>query len=170
MRGGDDISHLGKRRIIRLALVLTAALACAAVLLAGSAPAQAARPLPDQPLTIDFVYPGAGAANVSIAGGQGIAFAEFNTPINPRNVDNKIRLTNVDTGEDVTGRVYWDPEHLYLVGLVDRAGIAFECGTTYEVTLRRVKSLDGAKLSDVPAGVTLEKGTASWTFTTAACP
>jgi hypothetical protein len=150
--------------------MLMAAVACAAVLLVGSAPAHAARPLPDQPLVIDFVYPGAGAANVSTAEGQGVAFAEFSTSINPRNVDNKIRLTNADTGEDVTGTVYWDPERLYLVGLVDRPGIAFECGTTYEVTVRHVKGLAGAKLSDVPAGVTLEKSTASWTFTTVACP
>src|SRR3954447_26026305 len=150
--------------------MLTAALACAAVLLVGSAPAHAAKPLPDQPLSIDFVYPGAGAANVSTAGGRGVAFAEFNTLINSRTIDHETRLTNVDTGEDATGSVYWDPEHRYLVALVDRTGTAFECGTTYEVTVRRVKSLEGAKLSEVPAGVTLEKGTASWTFTTVACP
>lgn len=149
--------------------MLMAALACAAVLLAGSAPAHAAKPLPDQPLAIDFTYPAAGATNVSTTGGQGLAFAEFNTLINPRNVHNKIRLTKVDAGEDVTGSVYWDPDRLYLVGLVNRPGIAFECGTTYEVTVRRVKSLEGAKLSAVPAGVTLEKGMASWTFTTVAC-
>jgi hypothetical protein len=87
-----------------------------------------------------------------------------------QHVDHKIRVTNVDTGEDATGSVYWDSQRLYLVSLVNRPGIAFECGTTYEVTVRRVKSLEGAKLSEVPAGVTLEKGTASWTFTTVACP
>ena len=99
--------------------MLTAALACAAVLLAGSAPAHAAKPLPDQPLAIDFVYPGAGAANVSTAGGQGVAFAEFNTSINPRNVDHKIQLTNVGTGEDATGSVYWDPCLLYTSDAAD---------------------------------------------------
>jgi hypothetical protein len=165
-----DISLLGKRSTkFFLALMLTAALACAAVLVVGSAPAHAAKPLPDQPLVIDFVYPQAGAANVSTAGGRGVAFAEFNTLIDPRNVDNKIRLTNVDTGKDVTGVAYWDPDHRYLVGPVDRPSIAFECGTTYEVTVRHVKSLAGAKLSDVPDGVTLERGKASWTFTTVTC-
>jgi len=103
----------------------------------------AAQPPPDQPLSIDIVYPQAGAANISTAGGQGVALAEFNTSINPRNIDDKIRLANVDTGEDVTGSVYWDPEHLYLVGLVNRPSIAVECGTTYEVTVRHVKSLAG---------------------------
>ena len=153
-----------------LALMLAGALACAAVLLVGSAPAQAAKPMPDQPLAIDFVYPGAGAANVSTAGGRGVAFVEFNTLINPRNIDHEIQFTNVDSGETVTGSAYWDPGHRYLVSLVDRPGIAFECGTTYEVTVRHVKSLEGAKLSEVPDGVTLERGTASWTFTTVACP
>jgi hypothetical protein len=145
--------------------MLTAVLACAALLLVGSAPAHAAKTLPDQPLALDIVYPMAGAANVSTAGGRGIALAEFNTLINPTNIDNKIRLTNVDTGEDV----YWDPDHLYLVAMVNRPNIAFECGTIYEVTVRQVKSLEGAKLSEVPAGVTLRKGTASWTFTTVPC-
>jgi hypothetical protein len=84
-----------------LALMLTAVLACAAVLLVGSAPAHAAKTLPDQPLALDIVYPMAGPANVTTAGGRGIALAEFNTLINPTNIDNKIRLTNVDTREDV---------------------------------------------------------------------
>jgi hypothetical protein len=47
----------------------------------------------------------------------------------------------------------------------------FACGTDYEVTVggkgkSAVKSADGGKLREVPSGVTLEHGTASWQFTT----
>jgi hypothetical protein len=44
-----------------------------------------------------------------------------------------------------------------------------ECDTTNEVTVRVKGRDDRGKLSEVPTGVTLEHGTATWQFTTVAC-
>jgi hypothetical protein len=58
-----------------------------------------------------------------------------------------------------------------LVIQVDSLEQAFECETIYEVTIRGVRSVEGATLSGVgQTGATFESGTASWTFTTQNCP
>jgi hypothetical protein len=153
-----------------------AALTGTAVLLAGSAPANAA---PKEPLVIEQVYPAAGAIEVPLAPPSSSAFADFNQTLNFTKGVPSIRLTNVDTGEDVTDASSYDGTASILVvqpnTFTDPGGQpTFECGTTYEVTVGgkgklALKSVNGARLSGVPTGVTLERGTASWTFTTVPC-
>jgi hypothetical protein len=175
------MSLLGKRRTMLLAVMLTAALACAAVLLAGSAPAFAAKqkcdfdPTTPAPLclVITDVSPEPGATNVPLADPP-LAQAFFNQTINTNNFANVILLRNVDTKEDVSGSITYS----FLVNrlTVQPNTLTFECGTTYEVTVgghgkKAVESESGAKLSGVDdEGVTFKKGVATWTFTTVACP
>jgi hypothetical protein len=162
------MSLLGESPTKLLALMLTAvALACAAVLLAGSAPANAA---PKQPLALIIAGPAPGATNVPLSPdgvATGRVAAYFDSFINLRNLDQKMRLTNLNTGEDVPGSVSWVSDDRALSFILPEF---FACGTTYEVTLNRVRAASGAKLGEVLPGVTLERGTASWTFTTVDCP
>jgi hypothetical protein len=177
------MSLLGKRPTKLLVLMLTgAALACAALLLAGSAPANAA---PKEPLIITDVSPEPGATNVpvDIGNAEGGVVATFNHELHTTDVRPNMHLTNVETGEDVRRPLCYipDPDATKLIiplNTDNRCGFPdttpLECDTTYEVSVSgkgrgAVRGFDRGKLSGVPAGVTFEKRIASWTFTTVPC-
>jgi hypothetical protein len=182
------MSLIRKRQTRLLVLMLTAAVALAAVLIAGSTPANAAKPLPPcdfNPTTPDplclvitDVSPDPGATNVPLA--PGIVEITFNQMINGENVSRKFRVENVATGENVTaGFQTFADGRLWAFVANPQGSSAFECGTTYEATVggrgqRAVTSLSGLPLlprqpesGDI---VTFEKGAVTWTFTTVACP
>jgi hypothetical protein len=165
------MSLIGKRPTTLLALMLTAAaLACAAVLLAGSAPANAA---PKEPLVITDVSPDPEETVPGYTGG--LVQVTFNQPINVIH-ENIMRLINVNTGENVPfSSVSWIGTINTLQSQIspDINGGSFECGITYEVTVggkgkSAIRGLaSGAKLSGSEVeGVTFRSGIASWTFTT----
>ena len=140
-----------------------------------SPPACAARKRRTRTLFFVPVHP-----NLASPSRPSFATADFNQTLNTtRNIPSpSIRLTNVDTGVDVTGRSsYGSPDSILLVFPIAEAAGGLptsECGTTYEVTVGgkgplALKSVNGARLSGAPLGVTLERGTASWTFTTVGC-
>jgi hypothetical protein len=173
------MSLIGKRPTTLLAVILTAAaLACAAVLLADSAPANAA---PKTPLVITDVSPEPGAINVPLAtlGTGGVAYATFNQPISTNNVATIIQLINVNTGQEAVGSIQWElppflPPNTLLV-THEGPGGTFQCGSTYEVIVSghgksAIRSTSGARLSGVlDESVTFKSGIASWTFTTVDC-
>jgi hypothetical protein len=182
------VALLGKKPTKLLALMLTAALACAAaVLLVGSAPANAAKPPPAEPLVITDVEPDPGAKNVRV---DDDVIVSFNQTLHITNIRPNMHLTNVETGEDVHRPLCYspgtdprsDPTILaFLLSTDNVCGITevdtspLECDTTYEVTVSgknpgAVEGFDGGKLSeDVPKGMTFESSIASWTFTTVRC-
>jgi Bacterial Ig-like domain len=146
------------------------------VLLAGpAAPANAARqtcdfdPTTPDPLclAITDVSPEPGATNVSLSNPP-LAQIFFNQEISLNNIFKTVRLINVDTREDVTGFIGYSFGSNRLTIQPDT--INFECDTTYEVIIRRLRSVSGLRISEVPGDVTFKKGTASWTFTTEPCP
>jgi hypothetical protein len=174
---------LGKRPTKLLALMLTAAaLACAAVLLADSAPANAAK---KTPLVITDVSPEPGAMNVPLStlGTAGVVQVTFNQPISTPNLATIIQLINVNTGQEAVGAIQWDregtvtgtPNTLLVVHEGTGGTFQFQCGTTYEVIVSghgksAIRSTSGARLSEVlDESVTFKSGIASWTFTTVAC-
>jgi hypothetical protein len=171
------MSLSGRRATKLLTLMLTSVLACAAVLLATSAPTKAA---PKEPLVITAVSPMPGATNVPV---DTNIVATFNHELYTTNTRPNMHLTNVETGEDVHRSLCYVPDAaattLTTVVNEDNAcGIPdptpLECDTTYEVSVSgkgrgAVRGFDRGKLSGVPARVTFEKRIASWTFTTVSC-
>jgi hypothetical protein len=177
------MSLLGKRPTKLLMLMLTAAaLACAAMLLVGSAPANA---VPKERLIITDVWPEPGATNVpvDIGNAEGGVVATFNHELHTTDVRPNMHLTNVETAEDVRRPLCYIPaaDATKLIILLNEDNdcdfpdtTPLECDTTYEVTVSgkgrgAVRGFDKGKLSGVSEGVTLEKRIASWTFTTVAC-
>ena len=109
--------------------------------------------------------------------------ATFNHEVKTTNIRPNMNLTNVETGEDVRRPLcsFRDGDATTLTIVVNadnECGIPdttpLECDTTYEVSVSgkgrgAVRGFDGGKLSGAPAGLTFEKRTASWTFTTVPC-
>ena len=170
------MSLLANRPTMLLALMLTAAaLACAAVLLARSAPAYSAEPACDaDPATTDClavtdVSPEPNATDVPLE--PAAAIATFNQLINIDHLGNIIRLINVDKGKRVDGT----EQYTFGTNELAIALANFKCGTTYKVIVggrgsRAVRTDSGLKIHEVPAGVTLTKrGVASWKFDTVPC-
>ena len=144
----------------RILLLFTLALFMATVVIV-SAPAYAAKP---HPLAITILSPGPGDTDVALSPGRVVVFLD--PFLDSDNLARKVRLTNVNTGEDVTPL---DIGYNFPELSITTPGTTFECGTTYEVSLIRLKSLAGGKLSEAPEGVTLKGGVATWTFTTVDC-
>ena len=154
----------------------------------GSAPANAAKPPPPEPLVITDVYPDPGAINVPLPDPPA-ALVTFNQPELLRNSRTRCelfaRLINLNTGEDVTEFVscqtgfdeFGVPTPIIMVIQPTEpipGFTLFECGTTYEVIVggkgrRAVKSLAREPISEVPEGVNLDGSVATWTFTTVPC-
>jgi hypothetical protein len=184
------MSLIGKRQTRLLVLMLTAAVALAAVLIAGSTPANAAKPLPPcdfSPTTPDplcllitDVSPDPGATDVPLS--PAFVEATFNQMINVEDLSRKFRVENVATGENVASSWSFSPDGRIGVFVTNPQGAGlFECGTTYEATVggrgkRAVTSFESGLpiLPRQPASgdiVTFERGGAvTWTFTTVACP
>jgi hypothetical protein len=181
------MSLIGKRPTKLLALMLTAAaLACAAMLLAASAPANAAPK--KEPLIITDVEPDPGATNVPV---DDDVVATFNHELHTTDIRPNMHLTNVETGEDVRRPLCYspDPDATILAFLLSKDNICdfpevdttpLKCDTTYEVTVSgkgrgAVRGFDRGKLSGVDPlnpdleEVTFKRRIASWTFTTVAC-
>ena len=172
------MSLLGKRHtMLLLAAMLTAALACAAVLVAAgsAAPANAqtiacdADPMTPDCLAITDVSPEPDATNVPLE--PAAASATFNQLINTEELGKIIRLINVDIGKRVDGT----EQYTFGTNELAIALANFKCGTTYKVIVggrgsRAVRTDSGLKIHEVPAGVTLTKrGVASWKFDTVPC-
>jgi hypothetical protein len=167
-----------------LALMITVALACAAaVFLVGSAPANAAKPPPPEPLVITVVDPVPGAIFVPLNSAVVVSFNQELLAPRMVNCELSARVINLNTLEaetvDISCQTGDDGSGVRRTNMVisppDAGGFfLWSCGTTYEVIVggkgrSAVKSLDREPISEVPLGVTLDRGVATWTFTTNGC-
>jgi hypothetical protein len=178
---------IGKRQTRLLVLMLTAAVALAAVLIAGSTPANAAKPLPPcdfSPTTPDplclvitDVSPDPGATDVPLS--PNIVEVTFNQNINFGDLSRQFRVENLDTKETINGGFMFGDGRIQAFVLNSQGVGFFECDTTYEATVgghgkSAVTSLSGLPiLPRQPASgdiVTFKRGAVTWTFTTEACP
>jgi hypothetical protein len=175
----------------RILLLVTVALVMATMVIV-SAPAHAAKPPPREPLVITQITDaeensvvGPTAVPLALDGGVFVTFnQELDLGRKAFDCTSLARLINLNTGEDVTTIVSCANRPDGFGGTITDIAISppevapgiilWECGTTYEVILggkgrRALKSVDRTPISGAPDGVTLDRGVASWTFTTVAC-